>query len=303
MHYVVTLAEKSYLIGAVALFNSLICNGFDGVFVIGYRNLDDLPRIPLDSLKNFNSNSIRLVELNTPIHFTNFKPQFMKSIVDSYPDLSLITYLDPDIILTSPFNWVEDWSFAGPLVCADVNYWFPSQHPLKRIWLNQLNLNSCRNLDYYVNGGFLSVRRDHLDFLELWQSIISKSVSSTHSNKLCAQGEIENTRGSGRWDPFMALDQDALNIALMCFNSPVSILGPDIMGFTAFGYIPHAIGPFKPWQRFYVLHALKGHKPRTVDRSFWSYVNYPLKNYNIYYLLLKKLDLTVALLISRFYKS
>ena len=301
MHYVVTLAEKDYLIGAVALFNSLVRNGFEGIFVIGYRDLDKLPKLTLESINNHNSDAIRLFELNTPIHFTNFKPQFMKLIASSHSDLTVITYLDPDIILTSPFSWIKDWSSYGPLVCADVNYWFPSHHPLRRIWLNRLDLVSSRNLDYYVNGGFLSIRRVDLGFLDLWQSIINSSVASTRNNKLYAQGEIENTRGSGRWDPFLALDQDALNIALMCFDSPVSILGPDIMGFTALGYIPHAIGSCKPWERFYFLYALKkGVKPRAVDKAFWSYVNYPLMNYKKYYLLLRKLDLFFALLLSRF---
>ena len=165
-----------------------------------------------------------------------------------------------------------------------------------------MNLDLFHNIDYYVNSGFLSLSSVYFDFLDLWESIIDKCSSLPYVTKLYAKGEISNTRGSGRWDPFQALDQDALNIALMCYQSPISILGPDIMGFTTFGLIPHAIGRSKPWQRIYLVYAVKGYKPRPIDRAFWSYANYPLRNYSSLHFILKKIDLFISLLLTRFFK-
>ena len=84
MHFIVTLVENSYLIGALALFNSLHRNGFTGTFIIGYRSYENLPQRSLQALEHHRDLNIVLLELDTPIHFTNYKPQFMKMVISKY---------------------------------------------------------------------------------------------------------------------------------------------------------------------------------------------------------------------------
>jgi len=49
MHIVVTLVERDFIYGACALLNSLTNNGFDGKFVIGYRDHEGMPAKPPDT--------------------------------------------------------------------------------------------------------------------------------------------------------------------------------------------------------------------------------------------------------------
>ena len=303
MHYVVTLVEESYLIGAVTLYNSLIRNGFAGKYIIGYRNYNKLPIRSKQSIEGCDKSEIELIEVDTKLHFTNYKPQFMKRILAEYSDIEKITYLDPDIVLASPFEWIDKWCEGGPLASSDVNYWFPAEHPLRNHWMESLDLKCKHPLQYYINGGQLSIKKEHSDFLNLWENIMNKFQEITTDERLYAKGDIKNSRGSGRWDAFMAPDQDALNIALMSWPNKISILGPDVMGFTGMGMLPHAIGSHKPWKVCYVLRVFNGYGPRYVDKIFWKYANNPLQSYRKLFLIFKRLDLLLSGFLSRFYSK
>lgn len=299
MHFAVTLVERDYIYGACILYNSLIRNGFNGHFVIGYRNRPSLPDIPFHTLEHHGSN-LHLIELDTPVHFANLKPSFMLQVLDMYPQCRSISYFDPDIVVDAPCNWILNWCDGGPAACADVNWWMSSSHPTRREWANILGFKACNQLDMYFNSGFLSLHRADWHFLQLWQQIISQIGEL--DIPLDAKGEIGDWRDGVRWLPFMAIDQDALNIALMTWHGSITTLGPDVMGFSGVAFIPHAIGTPKPWQKHYIYDSLRGMPPRTVDKLFWKYANGPLLSYKARTLILKSCAIKIASFIGRFLK-
>jgi hypothetical protein len=300
MHIVVTLAERDYLYGAAALYNSLVLNSFEGLFIVGYRNRLAIPAAPIRALE-LASNRVRLIELSTSIHFTNYKPQFMQEILDLYPECSSITYIDPDIVVDAPFSWIVGWCEGGPAACADVNWCMPVEHPIRRQWLQQTGLRAHHNLSLYFNGGFLSVLRSDSRFLSLWQQLIK--INEDPNTPLDVKGEIFEWRKAGRSDPFMAIDQDALNIALMAWEGPITTLGPDAMGFAnGSTFLAHALGTPKPWQKHYIKESLSGFPPGHAHKLFWSYVNTHLKVISDIKVFRKKLSIRLASLIGRFYR-
>jgi hypothetical protein len=298
MHFVVTLVERDYLLGACVLFNSLIRNGFDGRFIIGFRDFSSLPSLPKKKLVA-QSETVYLMELDTHLHFSNYKPSFMLEVLERYPECTKISYFDPDIVVHCPFSWIDSWSLVGPVVCADVNWSMPSHHPTRREWLERTGMSAHHQLELYFNSGFLSLQREFNGFLLLWQHMIERWGGS--DNPLDGHGDIGQWRKGGRWLPFMSPNQDTLNIALMVWQGPITTLGPDVMGFTAFGEIPHAVGSNKPWQRNFLVEAIKGNPPRFVDRVFWSYADEPLALLSTPRYRLKALTIQLAALLTRFY--
>ena len=299
MHCVVTLAERNYFYGACVLYNSLIRNGFSGQFVIGYRDRHLLPQQPLAAMQR-ESGKIHLVELSTTTHFTNYKPAFMRQVLASYPELTAITYIDPDVVVDAPCSWILSWCEGGPAVCADVNWWMPRQHPTRRQWLETTGLKMSHSLDFYFNGGFLSILRSDCGFLDLWQKLIQENEDS--NCPLDVQGEIGTWRKDGRSNPFMAIDQDALNIALMHWQGSITALGPDAMGFDGIPILAHALGDGKPWARSYMRGSFLGIPPRMVDKLYWKYADHPLQSHSNRAIHIKSLSLKLASLVGRFYR-
>ena len=300
MHFVATLVEGDYLYGACVLYNSLMRNGFNGKFVIGCREQAALP-LPARKAFHHYSGNVLWIELETQLHFTNYKPHFLSQVLDSYPSCTIITYLDPDIVLNSPFDWINSWSEGGPAVCGDVNWWMPVNHPTRRQWMQRTGLKARHHLELYFNGGFLSVRRDDCAFLSPWANLIERWGDS--DIPLDAKGEVGAWRIGGRWLPFMTPDQDALNIAVMCWQGSINTLGPEVMGFDGFGELPHAIGSNKPWQRNNFLEALLGIPPRYVDKVFWAYADSPLMPFSKPVLKMKRVMLIIATALTRFYRK
>jgi hypothetical protein len=301
MHIVVTLVEKDFLYGACALLNSLTNNGFDGKFVIGYRDREGMPAKALAALSKGLESKVEWVQLDTPIHFANYKPWFMQSVFDRNPEARKVTYMDPDIVFLAPFDWIETWSDGGPAVCADVNWMMPAEHPTRHEWLRLSGMTAQRELDLFFNVGFLSVRREDAGFLGLWKDLI-KGVGSRY-NPLDGKGDIADWRKGGRWMPFCSPNQDTLNLALMVWDGEVTTLGPDVMGFTAVGLLPHALGSDKPWQKKYVRDALLGLPPRQIDKVFWSDVaQRPIRTYTGLHIALRRASVAVAASIGRFYR-
>jgi len=301
MHAVVTLVEGDFLYGACALFNSLTNNGFAGKFVIGYRDREGMPAKALKALSVGSEGRIEWVHLDTPIHFGNYKPWFMQSVFDRYPQAEKVTYMDPDIVCLAPFDWIDSWSNGGPAACADVNWMMPAAHPTRQAWVEISGRAPRRQLNKYFNSGFLSVRRQDADFLQLWADLI-RNVGA-RDNPLEGKGDIAEWRKGGRWMPFFSPNQDTLNLALMVWKGEVTTLGPDVMGFTAMGVLPHALGSDKPWRKRYVLDALAGHAPRQVDKAFWSnQAQRPIRACSEFCIALRRASLAVAAGIGRFYR-
>jgi hypothetical protein len=149
--------------------------------------------------------------------------------------------------------------------------------------------------DRYVNSGFVGISRQHQGFLETWQRI--EDIMKPRIPDLPA------AHNSSRAFPFWRWEQDALNIALSCEDTPVSLLGKEGMDFAGpgFGYcMSHWSGQPKPWNCSYTARAMQGLAPRPRDRQFLHHTRYPVNVYSRWRRWLKHLDLTCANAISVF---
>jgi hypothetical protein len=300
MHIVVTLVEGDFLKGACALFNSLVSNGFSGKFVIGFRDHAGMPKDVIDAISKSASARIDWMRVETPMHFGNFKPWFMQDVFERFPEARKVTYMDPDIVCLCPFDWIDSWSDGGPTACADVNWMMPPNHPTRHEWLRLSGLTAQRELELYFNSGFLSVRREDAGFLELWADLI-KGIGS-RDNPLDGEGDIAQWRKGGRWLPFFSPNQDTLNLALMAWPENVTTLGPDVMGFSATGVLPHALGANKPWRKAYLSQALCGTGPSQADKMFWEYADSPVQVFPWWKVAAKRVAVAAAAALARFYR-
>lgn len=103
--------------------------------------------------------------------------------------------------------------------------------------------------------------------------------------------------------PFNATDQDAMNMAVMYTDFPLSTMGPEAMGFIPSGFtMYHAVGA-KPWRGSLLLRALAGVPPSGATKYFFSQVSSPIRVYTHVTLGLKKTACNIAALIGRFYRK
>jgi len=111
-----TLFEGDYHMGLAALTNSLVHAGYKGTVWVGYRGalppwLDQLNGLDRQGAEYMVAGQIRLVFLllETEIHFTSYKPQFMLDLFAGQArDSNYLWYFDPDIFLRC------SWSFFLP---------------------------------------------------------------------------------------------------------------------------------------------------------------------------------------------
>lgn len=293
------------------LFNSLVAHGFEGVFVAGCRSLEDVPLRERAAVEEFRDKVFlpvsarwEWITVETPWHFTNYKPQFMQQVLEAYPDCSSIVYLDPDIVVCAPWHWIEASTKYGPVMAADVNFWLPHMHPTRHQWtcmIEQAGHRCSHSFDLYFNGGLLGIQRHDRAFLDLWIQINNEFGAST--NPLDAKGDIGDWMRGGRWDAMTGNDQDSLNMAAMAWPNPLSTFGPDLMGFSG-GWIglPHAIGSAKPWRRRYLREAIAGNPPRQADREFWAHAALPISVYTQFQIIRQQLAIKIASFLGRFYR-
>lgn len=305
-HVVATLVERDFLIGSAVLFNSLWANGFRGRFIVGFRDTEGMPSRLRESMMNANvdSCSIEWHKISTPTHFTNYKSIFLRDLLAGDAAIEKVTYLDPDVVSTCPWSWMDSWCENGPTMCADVNWWMPGNHPIRWTWkpfIADAGFGNAKNIDLYLNGGFVSVHRRDACFLGRWQAFTEVALRSQAS--IPTSGEIGAWRFGGREKPFHTPDQDALNMAAMSWEEGICLFGPDAMGFApGISLFPHGLGAAKPWRRKYFSDALRGRPPRLVDKEFWKHADFPLRAFSGLEIAVKRLAIVLAAAIGRFYR-
>jgi hypothetical protein len=148
----------------------------------------------------------------------------------------------------------------------------------------------------YVNAGFVGLPRKELNFLRMWSSVIERA--SPYTGGVAAWYSAEPMHP---FSPFVAFDQDALNITLMANKVSVSIVGPEGMDFRPGGELmSHAIGPVKPWTGRFFWKALAGQAPSLADRYFVKYLAAgPLRAVSGLNLLMMRFDLLMAKMFSK----
>lgn len=300
---VVTLFEGQYHLGLGALVNSLYRHGFRGTIYAGYRG--DLPPWTQD-LKTESTFSeytvsdgctIRFVKLETKLHLTNYKPEFILKVWEElHPDADRIFYFDPDIVIRCRWSFYEEWSQYGVgLVQEVVAQNMPSNHPIRCMWkdfLGKINLSARNELSQYFNGGFVAINKQHMEFVHCWRQIMHEMGNEVDLSKFIP---------GDRTSPFNMTDQDGLNMAAMATSCPLSTIGPEGMDFVGGGFtMSHAVGSPKPWAKKFIRCALRGIPPSLPDKGWLSNCSEPIAVLNRNTFKLTNLHCRIASVIGRF---
>lgn len=317
-----TLFEKDYHFGVGVLANSLYAKGFSGEIYAGYKGL--LPNWAKNSLLNeslgfknastltiFNDFKINFIPLDTTYHLTNYKPDFMLSLINGpAKDCDALFYYDPDIIQKVSWNFMEQWVDCGVAVAEDVNSPLQELHPRRVYWRNyfkKFNDELFFKNPIYVNGGFIGLKAKEFDFIKVWKDLQEKMAIETGSlsNSIFKNRDKYFDKSKGDFYAFGTTDQDALNASLEKFNGNISYLSKEAMGFdTGFTVIPHALGNPKPWRKKIILDfVLKGSAISPIDSLFWKNTLQPILVYPSYTVSIKLLVIKLVSFLSRFYKN
>ena len=314
---VCTLFEGDYHYGVAALVNSLHKEGFRGDVYAGYRG--DIPfwasSAPLAMLSGWEGSrtykinkeiNLHFLPLTTDYHFTNYKPDFMLNVWNTVAkEAKQMFYFDPDIIVHSPWYFFNEWVGCGVAVCEDVNSPLAEYHPRRVAWRKYFStkgLNLCFKTPIYVNGGFVGV--ENQDFLQLWkqiQELMAPQIGGLHRSSLKKSTLLSHDQSA--LAPFGKTDQDALNAAIEAWRHNVSFMGKEGMAFKAGTVLmSHALGQPKPWNSNSLKRSIYGMPPRLVDRAYWNLANGIITSQSTYTVTIKKLFITLAAFIGRFYK-
>jgi len=291
-----TLFEGHYHYGLAALLNSLHKKKFRGEVYVGYRGA-----LPAWVLKNSSDHSVSgykkakllklgnnvtvfFLELDTEYHFTNYKPNFMLELWDGpASEAETMIYLDPDIVLIMDWSLIEDWCLHGVALCEDINSRVHEFHPKRSGWRKFFSKHALKltfKSDYYVNGGFVGVKKEFRSFIEEWkklQELMGEAIGGLNRSSLT--GQQLKKEAAGIFAPFSKTDQDALNATIEYTLHPTSIVGKEAMGFIpGKAILPHALGTPKPWENKPLKKLFKGYNPRLIDKLYWKYANGRVKS-------------------------
>lgn len=306
-HTFCTLGEGDYYHGVAALLNSLVQNGFVGVFVIGWRGapppwLDALESHP-DGGWRVGAVRVRLELIDTPWLLAHVKPSFMLDLLDRLePHSSVVWYADPDLVIDAPWSFFERWALQGVALCED--NCFPKlapHHFLRRAWTafahEHLGLELDATMSCGFNSGFVGVRRDDRVVLETWRCALEVLPS--------IGVPLDQLKPGTRLDPFHGTDQDMLNLAALAHPCSVSSLGPEGMGFSpGMNVMWHAADAPKPWRRNYLVDLLcHGRGVGNAHRRFWDYAQGPVRSWSDLQWRCRRLSLWGGVVLSRFYHA
>lgn len=307
---VCTLFEGSYHVGVAALINSLCAFNYKGNIWIGYRG-----KLP-PWIEQFNSKELidylvvdiypevkaNFVYLETDIHFTNYKPQFIEIVKKLCSNqIKYIFYFDPDIIINQNWAFFENWASYGLAICQDPNLSFSENHPIRKRredLVLALGYNLNHKLSAYYNAGFIGVPMSKYDFSTLWTELFEVMVK----NRIVDLQPGWNNKNKIGVDYFSGTeDQDIFNVALSIYEGGLSDLGPDGMGFHhGFSAMAHFTGRPKPWNRRHLYELiLNGIRPSRWQLVFMRYLSKPIKIYPHWRISLKTIDLLFARALSR----
>ena len=301
-----TLFEGDYHFGLAAFVNSLVRAGYAGTVWAGYRGalppwLNQLKRLDGPGEEYRVTSQVRLVfvPVVTYFHFANYKPQFMLDLfAGPTRNCGYLWYFDPDIFLRCSWSHYTKWQRHGIALCEEIVYYHLSENdPLRFQWIEigtEMGLGEPRALSRYFNSGMVGLARAHVEFLHLWVRILDRANTMGHN--------LDAFRAGTREMPFYAGDQDALNIAAMYTQHPLTTMGPEAMGFVPSGFtMYHAVGQ-KPWRGSSLLRALAGMPPSDADKFFFTQVSSPIRAYSPARVFAKRIACSIAALIGRFYR-
>ena len=289
---VCTVTSRQFHSGTGALINSLVTSGYTGDIVIGYT--DEAPKWTDEVNQKLQGHGITIHE-----HRLNSKklPHYQKiDVIDvsTHYQSDSVFYFDSDITIHKNWDFFENWVECGIAVCSDIYYINMSpNHPVRHYWrelLHDVGL-SARKVEGYANSGFVGFKKKHRSIIDVWRKLIDK--------KSAERGPDEKQRPAE--NGFHTFDQDLLNVALMAVDHPISLAGLEGMSFNqTLGYMTHAIGKRKPWQRGYLRDLVFLGKPIPIaTRYHWQHVHGPVKVAQAREKTLANLELKVTAALSR----
>ncbi len=302
---VFALFDGDFHLGLGALVNSLYASGFRGAIYAAYRG--SLPPWATgisrkDGYGQFHVAEgcvIRFISVDYRGHLTNYKPTFILSTAGRHCHAAKrFFYFDVDVTVKAPWPFFRNWVECGVALVQDiVEPRMPANHPLRRTWREFAGRAGyqCRDIEGYFNGGFVGLERGNLEFVAVWQSLIER---------LKAEGlSLENFHFRDRTNPFTAMDQDMMNVAVMATDFAISPVENPGMDFSPGGYVmSHAAFETKPWQGRYIRDALRGFPPNTATKLYWRHVTKPIWVMPAYRLGMAKVVLALTGAIGRFYR-
>jgi hypothetical protein len=298
-----TLFTGHYHFGAGALANSLYQRGFRGTIYMGFQR--PLPAwaqgaSEADGMATLAAASGLIVKFLPWASTRNLsleKPRFLLHVLDRVaPEAAGVLFFDADVVVKASWTFFEDWLARGVALCLDASYPIvPANHPWRHAWRNLAATESTihRDLEYYVNSGFVGLPRPHREVARCWAALIDRFLER---RKI-----VDNVKFDTRENAFVG-DQDMLNAALMATSAPLSIIGRDGMDFAPGGFVmSHAIEEPKPWQRHFIASAFSGRPPSPAEKNYWRYVESPIKLFPPGRVVATRASLRVASSIGRFY--
>ena len=215
---IISSYEGHYHYGVAALINSAVAVGFDGLFIIAYR--DSLPpwvqNLTSGDNEQYSLENTRIYfqREEPPRHFGYQKPFAALNIFERFPDVETLFYADPDITFMAPWRFFQDWADLGVALVEDSN--FPrvqANHPWRAAWKNLLGLAGLEGhsvkSDCYVNSGFFGINRRERVFLRIWADVTLAYEASGKSTK--------SFQMANRWEGVVG-DQDLQAAAMMAWT-------------------------------------------------------------------------------------
>lgn len=302
-----TLFEGHHHYGVGALVNSLYLHGYRGTIWAGYRG-GELPFWARNAKRGAHGwdyspaegLTVCFFEENPPHHYSAQKPAWLRKVLlELEPGAEAAFYFDPDIVVKCRWSFFEEWAAHGIALCEDVTC-MPETHPIRLGWeqvLTDWGYTPQQRLRAHFNAGFIGIRRDCMEILDTWESIVSKLKTGLSNHHTMCFGDRDN--------PFQHPYQDAMNMACMATKLSLSWAGRDAMDFEIRGYImSHAINEPKPWRMFSFFRALFSRlTPTRAERQYWNYVTAPIRLFPGWLWALKRLDLIAAQIVGRIYSQ
>ncbi|MBB4079026.1 hypothetical protein GGR28_001643 [Lewinella aquimaris] len=278
MKVLTTLAERDYFLGFAALLNSMARHGtYVDKVIVGYREAlpEWLPALePSTHGKTFvtpGGLEVELVELDGSLHMVHEKPKWFRHVSEVLaPEAEEYFFFDSDIVINTRMDFFGEWVQEGVAICGDVNFIFDRTHPVRKKWASIARAGGktiTNEIDGYYNSGFLGWTKETKSFITDWNDAFA--LLAPYS------GDMNEFRVFDRTATVLSTNQDSLNLAAMMTDQPISLIGPEAMGFIyGMRLMHHPIGP-KPWTRSFTKEFLNGKPPREADLIFWENINGP----------------------------
>lgn len=188
------------------------------------------------------------------------------------------------------------------VLCEDCRFSTMSRHHYLRLCWQEfaqknMGLAVCTVMERGYNSGFVGLRRKNVAVLQTWREAMDQLGQSGVP--------LEHLKPGSRRYPFCGTDQDMMNVAAMAHGDRLVTLGTEGMGFTVgMTVMWHAVESPKPWRMHFIWDVLRtGRAVPHSHRHYWKYAAGPVQSWTSLQCNLRRLDLRLAIILSRFIHS